>query len=234
MGNAFCTVDDLGFPHFNAIDLMRYKLLPGNQRFVTGENYLWAYKAGFLVYNRHAISRFSQENNIPELLLAGVAVSEVGGKPDRLKTYGLLQFRQLIDIFRGNNNLSNVTSVGSLAIQLRAAAEAIGIDPSKLNRTQQFQLSNCLLNNDYNIQIVAKHLHDLILYDYPDADTRNLNDEQIILAGSRYNRGIQRKKQDFIDSINAPVGSPLRKYTEYGRSIINKRKSIENIMDLGE
>ena len=28
MGNAFCTVDNLGFPHFNAIDPMRYKLLP--------------------------------------------------------------------------------------------------------------------------------------------------------------------------------------------------------------
>ena len=233
MRNIFCTVDNLGFPHFTAIDLMRYKLLPNNQKYLTGRNYLWAYKAAFLVYHRELIIRKAHDNNIPALLLAGVAVAEVGGKPDRLKGYGVLQLRQLIDIFSGNNILSNATSVGSVAIQLRAAAEALVIDPSQLTRKQQFQLSSCLLNDEFNISVTAKHLNDLILFDYPDADTRNLTDEQIILAGSRYNRGTQRTKQDFIDSLTSPEDSPSRTYTEYGRSIVNKKESIINIMELG-
>ncbi len=199
--NIFCTVDNLGFPHFTAIDLIRYKLLPNNQNYLTGRNYLWAYKAAFLVCHRELIIRKAHDNNIPVLLLAGVAVAEAGGKPDRLKGYGVLQLRQLMDIFSGNNKLSDATSVGSVAIQLRAAAEALGIDPSQLTRKQQFQLSRCLLNDGFNISVAAKHLNDLILFDYPDADTRNLTDEQIILAGSRYNRGTQRAKQNFIVSL---------------------------------
>ncbi len=175
---------------------------------------------------------YAREYNIPVLLLAGVAVAEAGGKPDRMKGYGVLQIRQLIDLINRNNSLSNSTSVGALAIQLRAAAETMGIDAVKLTSGQQLQLSVCLLNNDFNIKVVAKHLHDLILHDYPDADTAKLTDEQIIVAGSRYNRGIQRSKSDFIDSIHAPLGSPQRAYSEYGRRIIEKRETIENIMRL--
>ncbi|MCU5771821.1 hypothetical protein N5923_04035 [Erwiniaceae bacterium BAC15a-03b] len=234
MVNPFCKVDELGFPHFTAVDYIRFRFFPDNQRFLTGNNYLWAYKAGFLVYNRDRIMRYAREYNIPVLLLAGVAVAEAGGKPDRMKGYGILQIRQLIDLIKRNNSLSNRTSIGALAIQLRAAAETMGIDAAKLTHTQQFQLSACLLNNDFNIKVVAKHLHDLILHDYPDADTAKLTDEQIIVAGSRYNRGIQRTKSDFIDSIYAPVGSPLREYSEYGRRIVEKRETIENIMRLAQ
>lgn len=234
MRNEFCEVDELGFPHFTAIDYIRFRHLPNNRRFITGNNYIWAYKAGFIVSYKHKIRQYANEYKIPVLLLAGVAVSEVGGKPDRLKAYGILQLRQLIELFKDNNSLSNRTSVGSLAIQLRAAAETLGIDATKLTRKQQFQLSNCLLNNDFNIKVVAQHLRELILFDYPDADTRELTDEQIILAGSRYNRGTQRAKSDFLDSISAEPDSPAREYTEYGRRILEKRESIENIMRLPE
>jgi len=61
---------------------------------------------------------------------------------------------------------------------------------------------------------------------------KKLTDEQIIVAGSRYNRGVQRNKQDFLDSIHAEKGRPEREYSSYGRRILEKRKSIEEILRL--
>jgi len=90
----------------------------------------------------------------------------------------------------------------------------------------------------FNIDIVAKHLRNLILYDYPDADTRQLTNEQIILAGSRYNRGIERDKQDFLKSVLSPPadklvdpeGYKLRGYTSYGRALIGRIAHIRELM----
>lgn len=154
--------------------------------------------------------------------------------PERTKSYGVLQVYQLLDLFkRSGNKKSNSTSVGSLAIQLRAAAETLGIDPDKLTSTQQLQLANCLLDDDFNISIVARHLKDLIVYDNRGiTDTLNITDEQLILAASRYNRGIERKKEDFINSINAEIGDPLREYSSYGRVIIKRRSIINKILGM--
>ena len=58
------------------------------------------------------------------------------------------------------------------------------------------------------------HLRNLILHDYPGANTTNLTDEQIMMVGSRYNRGTARKKSDFINSAQAPIGSPIREYLD--------------------
>ncbi|MDC9603621.1 hypothetical protein [Xenorhabdus griffiniae] len=232
MKNSYCTVDELGFPKFDALDFMRYKFLPDNPRFVTGESYLWAYKAAYLQYNKDLIIKYAHEAKIPVLLLAGVAVAEAGGKPDRIKAYGVLQVRQIFhDTFNGDNKKSNATSVGVLAIQLRAAAETLGIDPSTLTTTQQLQLANCLLTDDFNIRASAFHLRDLILHDYPDiTDTSVLTDEQLILAGSRYNRGIARDKKDFLKSIHSPSNLKERDYSSYGRRIVEKKKSIYMIL----
>ncbi|MBC8953990.1 hypothetical protein [Xenorhabdus sp. PB62.4] len=232
MKNPYCTVDELGFPKFDAFDFMRYKFLPDNPRFVTGESYLWAYKAAYLQYNTNLIIKYAHEAKIPVLLLAGVAVAEAGGKPDRIKAYGVLQVRQIFhDTFNGDNKKSNATSVGVLAIQLRAAAETLGIDPSTLTTKQQLQLSHCLLTDDFNIRVSALHLRDLILHDYPDIkNTSVLTDEQIILAGSRYNRGIERDKKDFIKSIYSPSNLKERDYSSYGRRILEKKKSIYMIL----
>ncbi|MDE1489021.1 hypothetical protein KKI90_22625 [Xenorhabdus bovienii] len=236
MKNPYCTVDELGFPRFDGIDFLRYKALPNNSRLVTGENYLWAYKAAYLHYNKELIINYAHKENIPVLLLAGVAVAEAGGTPDRIKAYGVLQIRQLFnDTLNGNNKKSNATSVGVLAIQLRAAAETLGIEPSTLTTTQQLQLANCLLTDDFNISIVAKHLKDLILFDNPNMeDTSILTDEQLILAGSRYNRGIERDKNDIIKSISSPIGTPEREYSSYGRRILEKKKSIYKILGIEE
>ncbi|CDL83622.1 conserved hypothetical protein [Xenorhabdus szentirmaii DSM 16338] len=232
--NPYCTVDELGFPRFDGVDFIRYKFLFNSDTLVTGESYLWAYKAAYLQYNKNLIIKYAHEANIPVLLLAGVAVAEAGGTPDRFKAYGVLQIRQIFnDTFNGDNKKSNATSVGVLAIQLRAAAETLGIDPSTLTTKQQLQLSNCLLTDDFNIKVVAMHLRDLIIYDYPNIkNTSILTDEQLILAGSRYNRGIARDKNDIINSISLPPGSKGREYSSYGRRILEKKKSIYMILGI--
>lgn len=105
MKNQFCDVDDLGFPKFTGFDFIRYHL-PDSSKYVTGKSYLWAYKAAYLYYNRDKIIRYAHEEKVPVLLLAGVAIAEVGGVPERLKAYGVLQFRQMIN---GTNKSSNAT-----------------------------------------------------------------------------------------------------------------------------
>lgn len=228
----FCKVDEYGFPHWNLMDFLRWKVLVTNWDSVTGDAYLWVYKTAWLVHHRDLIKQYAREAQIPDFLLAGVAVSEVGGMPERAKSIGVLQAKQVIDEIRGEKNkYSNTTSVGSIAIQLGVAAQTLGIDPTTLDHFQQFRLSQCLLDNSFNIRVVAFHLRDLILFDNPRANTSVLTDEQIILVGSRYNRGVQRNANDIIRSIYQPIGSPVREYSEYGRRILEKKTSLIKILE---
>lgn len=228
----FCKVDEYGFPHWDGIDFLRWMILPTDWDFGTGSAYLWLYKSAWLVHHREMIKQYAYEARIPDLLLAGVAVSEVGGVPERLKSMGVLQAKQVLDELTGEKNkYSNRTSVGSIAIQLGVAAQTLGVDPTTLDRFQQFRLSQCLLENSFNIRVVAFHLRDLILYDNPGINTAILSDEQLILAGSRYNRGIQRSAKDIIKSIHEPIGSPTREYSEYGRRILEKKQTLLKILE---
>lgn len=152
--------------------------------------------------------------------------------PERFKGLSVLQGKQVIDeVLNEKNKYSNTTSVGSLAIQLGVAAQTLGIAAETLDHFQQFRLAQCLLDNNFNIRVVAFHLRDLILYDNPGINTATLTDEQIILAGSRYNRGIKRSAEDIIKSIHEPIGSPSREYSEYGRQIIKKKETIMKMLE---
>lgn len=235
MTNKFCDVKSTSnFPKWNGVDFALWQFFPDNDALVTGDSRLWAYKAAYLRYNKDKIIEYAYKEKIPVLLLAGVAVAEVGGVPERTKAYGVLQAYQLMDFFkRSGNQKSNATSVGSLAIQLRAAAETLGIDPDKLTSTQQLQLANCLLDDDFNIRVVAKHLRDLIIYDNPGIlNTFNITDDQLIIAASRYNRGTDRNKEDFVKSIHAKKGDPIREHSSYGRVIIKRKEIIRKILGL--
>jgi hypothetical protein len=227
----YCKVDKFGFPHWNGFNAFRWYILPTSWRYMTGDAYLWLYKTSWLIFHKDMIIKYAREAEIPDFLLAGVAVSEVGGMPDRLKGIGVLQARQVLDeLMNDNKKRANTTSVGSIAIQLGVAAKTLGIDPFSLDHFQQYRLARCLLENDFNIRVVAFHLRDLILYDNPGINTAVLTDEQVILAGSRYNRGTQRSADDIINSIYARPGTPSREYSEYGRNIIEKKESIIKIL----
>lgn len=231
----FCDIDEHGFPHWGWFDFFRWYALPTSERFMTGKAYLWYYKTAWLVHHRLKIKKYAYEARIPEFLLAGVAVTEVGGTPEKFKGLGVLQFRQVIEeIISNDQTWSSSTSVGSVAIQIGVAANTIGIRPDTLTPFQQFRLSQCLLDNDFNIRVAAFHLHDLILFDYPDVNTLYLTDEQIIVAASRYNRGIARDKSDIINSIYQAPGTAGREYSEYGRQIIKKKEMLLKILKAGE
>lgn len=228
----FCRVDKFGFPHWDGFDAFRWYIIPTSWEYLTGDAYLWIYKSAWLIYHRNMIKQYAFEAQIPAVLLAGVAVSEVGGMPERFKGLGVLQARQVIDeVLNEKNKYSNPTSVGSIAIQLGVAAQTLGIDPETLDHFQQFRLAQCLLDNSFNIRVVAFHLRDLILYDNPGINTAVLTDEKIILAGSRYNRGLKRSAEDIINSIHAPIGSLTREYSEYGRQIIKKKETIMKMLE---
>lgn len=228
----FCEVDKFGFPHWDGFDAFRWYILPTSWDYLTGDAYLWIYKSAWFIYHRDLIKQYAFEAQIPVLLLAGVAVSEVGGMPERFKGLGVLQGKQVIDeALNEKNKYSNTTSVGSIAIQLGVAAQTLGIAPETLDHFQQFRLAQCLLDNNFNIRVVAFHLRDLILYDNPGINTATLTDEQIILAGSRYNRGIKRSATDIINYIHEPIGSPSREYSEYGRQIIKKKETIMKMLE---
>lgn len=81
----------------------------------------------------------------------------------------------------------------------------------------EFQLTQYLLNNGFNIRVVSFHVLDLILQGNPGINTSIFTDEQITLAGSRYNRGTGRRASDSINSIHEPIDSPTREHSEYGR-----------------
>ncbi|WP_244212780.1 hypothetical protein [Rahnella woolbedingensis] len=196
-----------------------------------GQSYLFLYKDSFIKFHKESIIFYARDAKIPALLLADVAWQEAGGKPDSLKPQVLL-YRQLIDTFKSNNDYSNSVSVGIVAMQIRVVAELLGINPRNLSNRQQLQISRCLQTDDFNLKMASLHLRDLIKFDYPDANTEILSDESLILVGSRYNRGIQRKKEDFIRAISLPENSPERDYISYGLAIIKRRERVKKLMGI--
>lgn len=116
-------------------------------------------------------------------------------------------------------------------MQIRVVAEIFGKNPSALRNAEATYISICLNKDNFNLTMVARHLYELINYDYPGTDTLNLTDEQFILAGARYNRGVQRSRSDLIRSINAEKDLiEVRDWTSYGRSMLNHREKITKLL----
>ena len=82
-----------------------------------------------------------------------------------------------------------MTSFGPVSIQLRTAAETLGIDPQKLTVAQLRGLALCLGKDVFNIAVVARHLRQLLDLDGLQAHPPSLTDDAIRVVGARYNRG---------------------------------------------
>ncbi|MEW7311304.1 hypothetical protein AB1E22_00990 [Buttiauxella gaviniae] len=231
MDGKFCNPQGRNFQRWDMIDVSIWKLHSDDAENYWGQPYLYLYKDSFIKFHKTLIFTYAQQAKIPALLLASVAWQEAGGKPDDLKPQVLL-FRQLIDYFHKNNDYSNKVSIGVVAMQIRVVAETLGIDPRTLSTTQQLQISQCLQTDSFNLKIVAMHLYNLIKHDYPNADTLNLTDEQLILVGARYNRGVERKKDDFIQAISLDAKDPRRNYISYGLAILKRREHIKKLLGI--
>lgn len=87
------------------------------------------------------------------------------------------------------------------------------------------------MEDDFNLRVTANYLRDLILYDYPDVATLYMSDEQYIMAGVRYNRGVQRRLEFFIRLIrNVPKrGMEDYNYISYGNEIAGNKRTYQDI-----
>jgi hypothetical protein len=234
VANDFCEPGTTGYPKWTAVDAMSWKLLP--EWAGGGAPRLFAYKDGWVKYNAKAIKEASARHKIPAILLASVAWAEAGGMPDFVDdvAFSVRSFDwsgpDWVDKHMTITSTPAKTSFGSVSIQLRAAARELGVDVETMSYSRQHDLAVCLETDVFNLEVVAKHLHGLILFDYPKADTLNLTDEQFVIAGSRYNRGTQRKLADFVASLAAKADSPLREYTSYGRRMLQHRDRVQRLL----
>ncbi|HEU0051672.1 MAG TPA: hypothetical protein VFQ39_00800 [Longimicrobium sp.] len=170
-----------------------------------GDKFLWAFKDVWVSYNRNLIKKYAYANNIPPELLAGIAHIEVGGDPTEIDivAFSVRTFDwsgpKWVDDHLTITKPPAETSFGPVSMQLRTAARTLGKDPDKMTPAQLLSLGLALQRDTYNLQLAAKHLRDLAEYDFPGTDTRRLSDEQIVVIGSRYNRGmisIEKLKED--------------------------------------
>lgn len=222
------------FTKWTSWDFIRWAFLP--EALGGGEQFLLSYKDAWIIYNRSKIQDAARTAKVPVELLAGIAWNEVGGMPDFLDHLALpirsfdwsgpdfLDRRLTITKDPGR------TSFGSVSIQLRIAAETMGLDIRHLGFIEREKLARALDNDTFNLNIVARHVFDLIRYDYPNIDTANLSDEQIAVVGSRYNRGTSRKVEEIISSLKAAPGDPTREYSSYGRTILRRRDRVRSLL----
>lgn len=220
----------ISYPKWTAWDVVRWWVIPA--RLGGGEQHLLRYKDSWVVYNRERIIAAARNAKIPAYLLAGIAWNELGGKPDSMDS---LAFPVRYFDWSGPNWVDRRltiterperTSVGSVSIQLRVAARTLGLDIAKMGFAEQNRFKAALERDAFNLNVVAQHLHAMILYDYPDADTLNLTDEQTMVVGSRYNRGTARKKEDILNSDKAAPGNRIREYSSHGRALLRRRERI--------
>jgi hypothetical protein len=213
------------YPKWTFIDVARWKLLPENRG--GGWAYLRRFKDGWVKYNRLNIKSSAARYQIPSELLGCTAWIEVGGDPsvvDRI-AYDVRSFDwsgpAWIDEHLTITKKPEMTSFGDVSIQLRTAAATMHLKLEKMSANERNDLIHKLETNAFNLDVVALHLRDLILHDFPGVDTRNLTQEQVQIAGARYNRGAGLS----IESI--------RKNTSYGDVILKIWPRVKNLLTAG-
>lgn len=228
--NKFCDITQVGFRKWDEIDALFWRLTKSNPERKGGEFYLNAYKDAYVQYNKDRVIKYAYQAGILPELLGGVAWIESGGMPEEYK----------FQIFEAKRALGlkafpeDKTSFGSVAMQIQVAASTLGLDPNTLTTRDQLELATCLMEDDFNLWIVAQHLRDMILYDYPNVATLYLSDEQYMMAGIRYNRGIERRLNDFIHFIHMKPerGSAEFDYISYGARLLQIRNHIRKLLGL--
>lgn len=228
-----CEKDDNNHVKWSPLDWTISKIWP--EALGGGSLYLENYKDSWVVYNRERIRQAAAKYRIPATLLAGVAWAETGGAPDVMDsvTFPVRAFDWSGPDWMDRLTVTKrptLTSVGSISMQLEVAARELSLKTENMSFVDQSRLKMCLEQDAFNVDVVAKHLRGLILYDYPNADTLNLTEEQWIVVGSRYNRGTARPLKDFVASMQAKVGSENRAYTSYGRALLGRFDRVSRLM----
>ncbi|EPM2892795.1 hypothetical protein ACVCH5_001124 [Escherichia coli] len=227
--NSYCTIPQTKFRKWDEMDVLLWKLGKNDSRRRSGVYYLNAYKDAYVQYNRDKIIKHAYAAGIRPELLGGVAWIESGGMPENYK-FQIYETKRMIGLL---DMPENKTSFGSMGIQIRTAAITLGLDPSELTTRNQLELATCLMEDDFTFQIAATHLRDLALFDYPSSATLYMTNEQYIMVGIRYNRGVERYLGFFIYLIN---NLPARdtddyKFISYGMRLLEIREHIKKLIN---
>ena len=166
-------------------------------------NILRNYKDAWVRTHRDLIKTLSASHGLAPELLGGVAWIEAGGKPYSLKI-DIYEVRRFLPLMKP----PELTSMGPVAIQLRRAAEAMGVQFDRLSADDQSKLVDCLQNASNDLRIVAEHLWQLKQIDFPKVTL--LRAYEIRIIATRYNRGPDLSLQTILQD------------TSYGDFIINK------------
>lgn len=192
MSDVVCTETN-NSPVWGLIDVARWKTVP--ERFGGGKAYIQKFKDGWIVHNKVHIKSSAQKERIPAELLAGVCWIEVGGDPNFIDSvaFNVRAFDwsgpDWIDKNLTITNNPAKTSFGAVSMQLRTAAQTIGLNPSAMSHSELSGLATCLQKDIFNIQIVAKHLRQLIDRDKLQPTPPSLTMDEVKIVGARYNRG---------------------------------------------
>lgn len=226
--NRFCTISPAKFRKWDEIDAILWWAGKDDARGFSGDYYLNAYKDAYVQYNRDKIIQHANAVGIRPDLLAGVAWIESGGMPENFK-FQVFEIKRMIP-WLGKSE--EKTSFGSVATQIRVAAVTLGLDPAKLTTRDQLDLATCLMEDDFNLQVSATYLRDNFLYDYPDSPSLYMTDEQYMMVGIRYNRGIQRSRDDFLQLIkrSPKKGTDDYKFISYGVRLLEIRQHIQLLL----
>lgn len=87
-----------------------------------------------------------------------------------------------------------------------------------MDTSQLRELANCLQNDIFNIQLVARHLSQLAERDGFQSSLPHLTEEQIRIIGARYNRGMSLTLEK------------IKEDTSYGNFIVNNWLHFSNLL----
>jgi hypothetical protein len=194
-------------------------LLRWKTPWVGDPGYIHEFKRQWIRGYRDVIKAAADEYDVPELLVAGVAYTEVGGDPrwaDGLQL-AVRRFDQTVDPWNVAGE-PQLTSFLDVSIQIRRAAETLALEPEKITTQQEDLIAAVLSEPRINIFVAAKHLAELRDVDFRGKGADTMSMDEIMVTATRYNRG----PEPSIESI--------RRNMSYGKSILKRAEIINRLL----
>jgi hypothetical protein len=181
-------------PTWDTLEFLIWKI--GPEKIGGGKTYIQGFKDAWISHNKTHINSNASKYQFPPELLAGVCWIEVGGDPSFIDSvaFNVRAFDwsgpDWVDRNMTITRNPNRTSFGAVSMQLGTAAHAMGLDIKNMSSQQVRGLANCLQKDVFNIELVARHLRQLIDQDKLQKNPPSLDFEAVKIAGARYNRGM--------------------------------------------
>ena len=193
MGGLVCEASN-GSPTWGVFNVLRWKAWP--ERLGGGRAYIQQWKDAWVRHNKTQIRAVALRHGFPAEVLAGVCWIEAGGDPmliDRV-AFEVRSFDWSgpgwMDRHMTMTHTPGRTSFGAVSMQLRTAAQTLGMNPATTTQEQLRTLAQCLEQDVFNIDVVGRHLRQLIDHDGLQPGRPALSIPAIRVLGARYNRGM--------------------------------------------